>query len=862
VFCIRPPEEGFLRLMQEESRREIFAFLLIGFTAFLWVCLLTHDAGDFLGSPGPIQNACGPVGAYVSSYTMLWLGKVGAFGLAVLLGIAGLLLLFRRAVEAWGWKTLGALLMLVALSSFEVALKSQSASGSTLPGGYYGQFFYGFLLSQLSITGTYLLLSMVILVAFMISTDTIFYPVLARVGVTVFNAGRWQTVARTVRKLPKVSLPRPKFSWDSKEEGASKPKSKKKEEGSSQKPGETDGDADTSSASTSTSSPGSSTDKRSKKGSPRDGDVEPGSPGLLGMGALREDANPVAPGASEPEKGDEGGRPDDRPPLKIRVLEPVDHTPRKKPAARLKQGPYRLPSLDLLDVPQPAVNPLDRTLLEQTAAKIEETLKHFKIEARVVEVQKGPTITQYELTLAAGIKVHKIMNLSDDLAMALKAPSIRIVAPIPGKSTVGIEVPNKTRSTVGLRELLESAEFRDEEYKLPLALGKDVAGNPVVGDLGEMPHLLIAGSTGSGKSVCINSIITNLLLTRSPEEVKLILVDPKMVELAQFENIPHLLAPVVTDMKKAPAVLGWTVDKMEERYELFAMVGVRHILSYNALGREKLRERLEGKVSPEDLEDVPESLPFIVVIIDELADLMMTASKEVEASITRLSQKSRAVGIHVILATQRPSVDVITGLIKANMPSRISFHVASKVDSRTILDRNGAEKLLGKGDMLYLPPGTSALQRVQGTFISDKEIREVVKSSVQQAEPQFSPELTRFGAGSTENACEEDELYEEAIRIVLGSQRGSVTLLQRQLQIGYTRASRLMEMMHENGLVGPFKGSKAREVYYTLEEWEEANDKRRSTQKGAEGAAAHAEQQGSASRSRDEDPAQDEIDDA
>jgi S-DNA-T family DNA segregation ATPase FtsK/SpoIIIE len=845
---VSSPEAGFLRRMQEESRREIFAFLFIGFTAFLWVCLLTHDAGDFLGSPHPLKNACGPVGAFVSFHSMLWLGKTGAFGLAIFLGVAGLLLLFRKAIEQWGWKVLGATLILIAVSSFEVALKSQSASFDTLPGGYYGQFFYGFLLSQLSTTGTYLLLSLVLLVAFMISTDTIFYPALARVGGTFFDAGRWQAAARTVRKqlpaIPKVSLPHPKVYWGSKEDGAPEPKGKKKQEGKKgtiEKSSETARDGEPSTPETG-----------STKGAPRAADHPPRSPDLPETEDMTEDAAKAA-GASE-ETTEEAGRLEPRLPLKIRVLEPSEQAPRKKPAAaRVKQGPYRLPPLELLDVPQPAVNPLDRTLLEQTAAKIEETLKHFKIEARVVEVQKGPTITQYELSLAAGIKVHKIMNLSDDLAMALKAPSIRIVAPIPGKSTVGIEVPNKTRSTVGLRELLESAEFRDEDYKLPLALGKDVAGNPVVGDLGDMPHLLIAGSTGSGKSVSINSIITNLLLTRTPEEVKLILVDPKMVELAQFENIPHLLAPVVTDMKKAPAVLGWTVDKMEERYELFAMAGVRHILSYNALGREKLRERLEGKLSPEDMDDFPDSLPFIVVIIDELADLMMTSSKEVEASITRLSQKSRAVGIHVILATQRPSVDVITGLIKANMPSRISFHVASKVDSRTILDRNGAEKLLGKGDLLYLPPGTSALQRVQGTFISDKEIREVVKFSVQQAEPQFSPELTRFGAGGTENAREEDELYEEAVRIVLGSQRGSVTLLQRQLQIGYTRASRLMELMHENGLVGPFKGSKAREVYYTLEEWEEANARRRSTEKSEDGTSANEEQEGRSGQSR-EDP--------
>ena len=327
--------------------------------------------------------------------------------------------------------------------------------------------------------------------------------------------------------------------------------------------------------------------------------------------------------------------------------------------------------------------------------------------------------------------------------------------------------------------------------------------------------------------MAINSIITTFLLTRTPDEVKMILVDPKMVELAQFENIPHLLCPVVTDMKKAPAVLQWLVDKMEERYELLAMAGVRHISSFNALGRTKLRERLEQKLDPQTLEETPHYLPFIVIIIDELADLMMTASKEVEASITRLSQKSRAVGIHVILATQRPSVDVITGLIKANMPSRISFRVASKVDSRTILDRNGAEKLLGKGDMLYLPPGTSDVVRVQGTFISDKEIRDVVKCAAREAEPDFNSELSRFGAAGADDGSEEDELYDKAVEIVLGSQRGSVTLLQRQLQIGYTRASRLMELMSGRGLVGPFKGSKAREVYYTLEEYQKARERAR-----------------------------------
>src|SRR5690606_32176512 len=287
--------------------------------------------------------------------------------------------------------------------------------------------------------------------------------------------------------------------------------------------------------------------------------------------------------------------------------------------------------------------------------------------------------------------------------------------------------------------------------------------------------------------------------------------------------------PVVTDMKKAPSVLNWLVDKMDERYELLAMAGVRHIASYNELGAEKLRERLAGKMSEDEIDEVPEKLPFVVVVIDELADLMMTAAKEVEGSITRLSQKSRAVGIHVILATQRPSVDVITGLIKANMPSRISFRVTSRVDSRTILDRNGADKLLGKGDCLFLPPGTSDVMRVQGAYLSDKEIRDVVAAAAREAEPQYNPELTRFGIEAAANGVEEDELFEEAVQIVLGSQRGSVTLLQRQLQIGYTRASRLMELLHERGLVGPFQGSKAREVYYTLEEWEKTRARAKGT---------------------------------
>ncbi|MBI4602701.1 MAG: DNA translocase FtsK 4TM domain-containing protein, partial [Planctomycetes bacterium] len=646
--------------MQRESRKEIAAFLVITLAAFVAICLFTRDSRDVLDEGRAIQNACGPAGALVAFHLTAWLGAAGAYGLTAAAGAAGLALLFRHRIEEWGWKAVGAALTILALSSLEVAATRGDAAARDLAGGYYGQFFYGFLLGHLSTAGTYLLLGFVLLVAFIVSTDTVLYPALARAGGFVLDADRWERAARGLGKhmpelrLPRLSLPWPRITWERKQAPAREPRRSAKRSA-----GEEPAAEGAAPAREEAPEPWVSPKKgrMPAPAEPVEGEGEPGAEAGAAEGGDEEDGG----GA----KSAPAAKPLERPPLKIREPQVLPAPGRRKPPERTKAGPYKLPPLELLDAPVQTVNPMDRTILEQTAAKIEETLRHFKIEARVVEVQKGPTITQYEVALAAGIKVHKLMNLADDLAMALKAPSIRIVAPIPGKSTVGVEVPNKTRSTVGLRELLEAQEFRDEDYNLPLALGKDVAGNPVIGDLGEMPHLLIAGSTGSGKSVCINSIIINLLLTRTPDEVKLILVDPKMVELAQFENIPHLLAPVVTDMKKAPAVLSWMVDKMEERYELFALTGVRHITAYNALGREKLRERLQGKVDDADMEDFPESLPFYVVIIDELADLMMTSSKEVEASITRLSQKSRAVGIHVILATQRPSVDVITGLIKA-----------------------------------------------------------------------------------------------------------------------------------------------------------------------------------------------------
>jgi S-DNA-T family DNA segregation ATPase FtsK/SpoIIIE len=414
------------------------------------------------------------------------------------------------------------------------------------------------------------------------------------------------------------------------------------------------------------------------------------------------------------------------------------------------------------------------------------------------------------------------MSLADDLAIALAVPSVRIVAPIPGKTTVGIEVPNDRRGMVRLGEVITGVQEQNKDFRIPLFLGKDVKGMPLAFDLADMPHLLIAGRTGTGKSVCLNAMILSILMTKRPDEVKMILIDPKMVELSQFKKIPHLMNPVVTDMKKAESILSWACDKMDERYGYLARAGVRNVQAYNQLGPEEIYERMR----PEDADEqkrIPTFMPYIVIIADEMADLMMTAAKEVEQHIVRLAQKARAAGIHLILATQRPTVDVITGLIKANMPARIGFQVTSRNDSRVILDEIGADRLLGNGDMLFLVPGTSHIVRSQGTYVSDKEVNRVCKY-LEQFPQEFSRELVQMqvGGGGKSGAAlkERDELYESAIEIVVREGRGSTSLLQRALGIGYGRAARIIDYMAEDGIVGEFKSGSAREVLYSWEEWE------------------------------------------
>ena len=538
----------------------------------------------------------------------------------------------------------------------------------------------------------------------------------------------------------------------------------------------------------------------------------------------------------------------------------IPKPPKPKPARKPKPitvasvptiGNYRLPPLDFLQHPDQTVKPTEtKEELMANARLMQQTLAQFDIEVALGDITKGPTITRYELHPAPGVRLEKITALSNNISAALKAERINILAPVPGKSSVGIEVPNLVKTKVIIRDLLESEEWQNTKARIPLALGKDVYGHPIIADLGDMPHLLIAGSTGSGKSVCINSIIASLLYRFSPAELRFVMIDPKVVELQQYNALPHLVVPVVNDPKKVILALRWVVNEMEKRYKIFAKVGVRNIKSFNERPKDKpippsepelllvaKKENIEAGadgfavevdeeivVPREDDIVIPEKLSYIVVIIDELADLMLVAPADVEMAIARITQMARAAGIHCIVATQRPSVDVITGVIKANIPARIAFQVAAKVDSRTILDAMGADKLLGKGDMLYLPPGSAKLIRAQGVLITDQEIQSVVDYIANQGKPSFELEIHKqlqkpvSSFDSNESGSDEDEsLIEQCIEVIRTEKKASVSLLQRRLRLGYTRAARIMDELENRGIVGPSKGAEPRDILLDLD---------------------------------------------
>ena len=634
--------------------RYITAIILIASALFIFLSFLSYSPNDppFADYPGnsPVHNFCGIGGAQIAGYTRAGLGRT-SYLIVVLVGWLGVSYLFKESIEYLWVKMIGAVLLLFSVASL-LTLGCYAFKKSLLSanvGGIFGIVVVSRLYEYFNLTGTIIILASGLVISIMLLLNV--------------------TPVSPFIKASRAKKGRPVPTHDSENEDAG-----------------TRYRAKTNALNNPTILANNYLDAISENVT-----EEMKNEQLVSIGTLKQ---------NQKQSNEEQS---------LEEEEAVIYTE----TIKQKKRDYELPPIDLLEKPEVEQHSDDWDQITQRAQVLKNTLVQFNVNAEVVEIERGPVIAMYELELAPGTKVGKVVSLSDDLAIALKAPSVRVVAPLPGKSSIGLEVPNTKRKTVMLRELLETSDDKRKKMAIPLLIGKDAAGNPLISDLASMPHLLIAGTTGSGKSVCLNSIILSILFMRHPTDIQLLLVDPKMVEFSLFREIPHLISPVVTDMKKAAAVLEWAVNKMEERYALLASVGVKHINAYNRLGTTEIRKRLNPD-GDANLDDVQFYLPHIVVVVDELADLMMVASKEVEASVIRLSQKSRAVGIHLILATQRPSVDVITGLIKSNMPSRISFYVASKVDSRTILDQNGAEKLLGSGDMLFLPPGTSKLVRVQG----------------------------------------------------------------------------------------------------------------------------------------------------
>lgn len=543
---------------------------------------------------------------------------------------------------------------------------------------------------------------------------------------------------------------------------------------------------------------------------------------------VRKEQQPPPP--QEPEEEEPAKKPALKDVLKIVAAEET-----KKARVQLPQsvGDYIFPPLDLLAPQAKPHHSNSQSEHTSNADRLQRTLKEFGVDVTMGEIHIGPVITRYEVYPAPGVRVEKISNLDKNIALGMRAQSVRILAPVPGKGCVGIEVPNQNPTPVGIREILESEDWAKSKAEIPIALGKDVSGKPIISDLTKMPHLLIAGATGAGKTVCINSIITSLLFHSSPDTLRFIMIDPKIVEMKVFNSLPHMLIPVVTDPKKVPGALKWLINEMEHRYETFAKVGVRNIAGFNGRSKPETEkteaekqeeEQLEISVPRDEgvLDEIPEKFPYIVCIIDELADLMMVAPADVETGIARLAQLARAAGIHLVIATQRPSVNVITGVIKANLPCRISFQVSSKIDSRTILDGPGAEQLIGRGDMLFSPPGSSKLIRSQGAFVSDEEIASIVDDLKSNGPPKFaeevqkqieSPEDVSFGGGEEEG----DDLLPQAIDVLRSTKRASTSMLQRRLRIGYNRAARLMEELEERGVVGPENGSSPREILVDLD---------------------------------------------
>lgn len=743
----------------------------------------------------PVNNYTGIIGAYTAFGLFLSFGW-SAFVVPVLFLIWAWSFLKQRVPDKRLFKFIGLFAAIAATATLFSVLASDE--NRIAAGGALGHVTSTYLLKYFGVAGSVIISFCVLLLALILATDYLLFPLIEAVmqlGAQMIIA-IWPVIANGFEKLASI-MP---WNKEGKEERVQK---KEKPKPIETKP------------------------EKEKKEKAKKEPESPFDPNVVSQPIKVKAYNPGAESAAEDLKKEvlaqsvataksaSGPKAPPKPKLDVPKPElPMGQDSFKGVIGSVVEKKYVLPSKDLLVRPAPAKASNDN--LEENSRIIQQTLAEFGVDVKVTEVEQGPVITRYELLPAPGIKVNSIANLSDNLALALKAASIRMIIPIPGKSAVGIEIPNSVTNMVYLRELVECPEFTSGKNPLPLILGKDTSGRPLLSDLSGMPHMLIAGTTGSGKTVCVNAIISGLLYSRTPDELKFVMVDPKMVEMAIYNKIPHMLTPVVTDVKKAAHAINWVVAEMEKRYRLLAKVGVRNIASFNARMIESADQDALAAASPDSDNVIPHKLPYIVVVIDELADLMMTMRDKVEGPICRLAQLSRAVGIHLILATQRPSVDVITGVIKANFPARVSFKVSSKVDSRTVLDGNGADQLLGKGDLLFLKPGEAKLIRGQAPFVTDDEIRNLVEYWAKQGTPEFLEELTA-GAEKKGNADgsggEKDELYEEAMKVVLETRVASTSNLQRRMGLGYTRAARIMDQLEAEGVIGPSQGAKAREIY-------------------------------------------------
>ncbi|MGE0461935.1 MAG: DNA translocase FtsK [Vicinamibacterales bacterium] len=739
--------------------------------ALIWlVALASYDTSDpaWFFSTGDHEapvNFAGRVGAFLAELSFQLLGYA-SFLVPAVTAVVGWRYFWCRPVNAAYTKLTGALLLLACSSAFMAITLGRVDLGPRdfRAGGYVGEWIGGWMADYLSRTGSVIVLTAVMAGAVILATQFSFGHLFA--VMFSFAGARLRQMGAGLRE------------WRAERERARQRREVLAKHGKTDVP-------------------------------------EPAKPKVARVAERAAPPPPVRPGPREEDDGEEEGRPaaaaapvvQKRAPARLPATQPLPlPEPERTPAER-RMGGFMLPPLTLLDPPK-AEQKIDERELMDAARLLEEKCHEFSVDGSVVQIHPGPVVTTFEFKPDAGVKYSKVTGLSDDLCLAMKAESV-LIDRIPGKSTVGIQIPNPNREAISLRELLQSEVYTRTASKLTLALGKTIHGEPYMADLATMPHLLIAGSTGTGKSVGLNAMLTSILYRATPDDVRMIMIDPKRLELGMYDDIPHLLTPVVVDPKKAANALRWAVREMEERYKTLAAFGVRNIEQYNR----NVRAMIEAKEVPKEGEP-PRPLPFIVVVVDELADLMMVAGNEVEESICRLAQMARAVGIHLILATQRPSVDVITGLIKANLPSRISFRVSSKIDSRTILDSNGAEQLLGKGDMLFLPPASSRHIRLHGPYISEQESARLASFLRKQGKPTFDESITADDkkGGPDDLEFEKDELYDEAARIVVQSGQASISYLQRKMRIGFSRAARLVDMMEAEGLVSPATGGKAREV--------------------------------------------------